>query len=79
MACAHDSQGQHRETAPRLSLLCRDATAVLRSDPNPRMRSSTSLLSPPSPCAVAADAPSGGRPPSFHHCSACDGGSDLRS
>ena len=71
------NRGQNTGTAPHLSLLCRDATAVLRSDPNPRMRSSSSLLRPPSPGA-GDDAPSGGRPPSFHHCSALDGGSDLR-
>ena len=78
--CHAHTQGEDTSTPPCLSLLCRDdATAVLRSDPKPRMRSSTSRLRPPSPCAGDDDAPSGGRPPSFHHCSAADGGSDLQS
>jgi hypothetical protein len=33
-----------------LSLLCRESTAVLRSEPNPRMRSSMSTPDSPSPC-----------------------------
>ena len=62
---------------PCLSLLCREGIAVLKSDPNPRMRSSISGAGPRLLCD-GVEAPAGGRPPSFHRCTGLGPKVELR-